>query len=180
MASGAPRLTPPKSHISHLEAVLIKKDCRARNVLFDLLTKPELTFLSACSSLMRTVVSDYSSIIWSIDIFLSAWFRYPVGFRASLARGGAVMTGSQIIRFFDRQGPARERDLDVVTRVGGVPIISTFLEGEGYSRHPRRVSETGEEYPVITEAFGLASSRDFKRAGGKSGIVADLVRSSLS
>ena len=81
------------------------------------------------------------------------------------------MTGSQIIRFFDRLGPDITRDLDIVTRVGGVPHLVTYLEHEGYLRKPKKARDDGEEYPVITEAFGLASSRDFRRAGGKSGIV---------
>lgn len=93
-----------------------------------------------------------------------------------MARTGAVVTGSQVIRFFDCQPPNPHSDLDVITQVSGVLDLCLFLETNRYSclyrkNGPKNGRGKPDDYPMLTSAFMLASSFQFLSGGGRTGIV---------
>ncbi|KAF5336601.1 hypothetical protein D9611_006612 [Ephemerocybe angulata] len=155
---------------SGLETLLVSSPPSITRRIFDAMSKPELVSLTLTSSKLRTVVTGYERQAWDIDTFLGLWFRNVVTFKAALAFAGAVVGGSQVVRFFERLPPNPRSDLDVITRVGGVFALSRLLESQGYSRIDRR-PEQDEEYPLVTDILALTSSKSFCRGGGRDGII---------
>ncbi|KAF6746287.1 hypothetical protein DFP72DRAFT_1076495 [Ephemerocybe angulata] len=134
------------------------------------MSKPELVRLALTSSRLRAVVSGYERRAWDVDAFLGLWFRNVLTFKAALAFAGAVVGGSQVVRFFERLPPNPRSDLDVISRVGGVFALSSLLESQGYSRVDRRPGQE-EEYPLVTDILAMTSSKEFCRGGGRDGIL---------
>lgn len=142
------------------------------DTLLSFMSIRELMLLAKVSSSTRAAVLRYTTRAWDGSTFLRYWFPHAEGFRTKLAETGAIVTGSQMIRFFDRLPPLKDSDLDVLTRIGGLLPLAMYLEREGYVRVYRkpRVGRD-DDYPLITEVFGVTSSPSFQRGGGKSGII---------
>ncbi|KAF6752406.1 hypothetical protein DFP72DRAFT_849880 [Ephemerocybe angulata] len=138
--------------------------------LFDLLTRPELVRLSCTSSTVKEYVDIYSEDAWNISNFLDLWFDSPYEFRSYMALTGAVLTGSQAIRFFDRRQPDPSSDLDIVTRIGGTMSLCLYLEEQGYVRVARS-REAEDEYPLLDDVLSLSSTKRFCSGSGGSGIL---------
>ena len=160
--------------LSTLERFVHGKEPQLRTLIYGMLSKIDLVALSRTSTRMLHSVRAYDTEAWNMIIFLGFWFLNPMGFRAVLAQSGAVVTGSQVLRFFERLVPLAGSDLDVVTRVGGVVPIVNFLEEEGYRRTVREKKASDDDYHVLTEVFSITSTKDFIRGGGKDCIIAVL------
>ncbi|KAF6756114.1 hypothetical protein DFP72DRAFT_1066928 [Ephemerocybe angulata] len=156
--------------LSHFEALLVAPEYVPRGRLLDLLPIRDVIRLGRTSSLVHEVVVQYTKTRWNIDRFLQLWFWDTTAFRAALAFTGAVIGGSQALRFMDRLAPAAKSDLDVVTRVGGVLALSRFLEDQGYNQAERPTPQA-ERYPIMTDALSMTSSKEFCRGGGTDGII---------
>ncbi|KAJ3548218.1 hypothetical protein NMY22_g1348 [Coprinellus aureogranulatus] len=166
--------------ISNFECFVFDLSLKLRATVFGYLSKPDLNRLSRASLFLHSIVEQYCEEAWDITAFLQTWFPNSTGdFRVELARTGAIVTGSQVLRFFDRQPPDPSCDLDIVTRVGGVLDLCMYLEMRGYTRsarEPRRSHKPGhgddeDGYPILTSAFALTSSVKFLTGGGRTGIV---------
>ena len=162
--------------ISTIERFFVKASPALNAVVLFHLSKPDLNRLSRANLLLHTIIQRYMREVWDITEFLQSWFPNRVtDFRMELARTGAVATGSQILRFFDRQPPDPKCDLDVLTRVGGVLDLALYLESQGYHRihcNLMRAATHGvDEYPLLSFVFSLTSSWKFLTGGGKTGIV---------
>lgn len=156
---------------SPLERFIYREDATFRNIIFQMLSKVDLVFLSCASSMLLNSVRDYESQAWNLRTLFGYWFFRPLEFRINLAYCGAVVAGSQVLRFFNRLRPTMDSDLDIVTRVGGVAPLVSFLRAEGYTRVPRADTSHENDYPVMTEIFGITSTSRFCRGGGKHGII---------
>ncbi|KAJ7157063.1 hypothetical protein C8R43DRAFT_832426, partial [Mycena crocata] len=85
------------------------------------------------SSTFRQIVQYYKSVAWDPDAFLHPWFiDDPAAFRSILKQCGAVVSGSQMIQFFDRT-TYHGSDMDIFLRIGGVLPMSGWLENQGYN-----------------------------------------------
>ena len=119
---------------------------------------------------------------WNLHRFLSPWFRSVQEFRCILARSGAVVAGSQVLRYFDRDKPLLNSDLDIVTRIGGALPIASYLISNGYNRAFLRPSLHYGPDPVETDVLGITASRTYRKGGGKSGIfqIMDFVKRTIA
>ncbi|KAF6742988.1 hypothetical protein DFP72DRAFT_829185 [Ephemerocybe angulata] len=156
--------------LAHIERFLILPDPRIRTRLLDGLTIPDVLQLGKTSSIIRDVVDLYVQTRWNIEQFLGMWFGDPASFRATLAFTGAVVSGSQALRFMDRLPPAPKSDLDIVTRVGGVTALARFLESSGYTLVERE-PHPQDKYPMLIDVLSITSSKRFCNGGGKDGII---------
>ena len=120
---------------------------------------------------MRALVAVYSHEAWNLDKFLSTWFHSVVEFRCALARTGAVVSGSQVLRFLGREEPLLTSDLDIVTRLGGALPLASYLLLNGYTRVFMCPAHRAEPYPVALDAIRITGSKAFKAKGGKHGIL---------
>ena len=122
---------------------------------------------------MKRLISMYQKLAWSIDNFLGLWFDdNVVRFRSIMALAGAIATGCQVIRFFDRDPPDERSHLDIVTRVGGVGAIVIFLEHMGYVLKADAPSLHTNNSGTMTQVFQLTSSLSFQAKTSANGVVA--------
>ncbi|KAJ7629947.1 hypothetical protein DFH06DRAFT_1140705 [Mycena polygramma] len=106
------------------------------------------------SRIMRGVVEHYKNIVWNIDRHLRRWFLDPIGFRRKLKMCGGVVSGSQIVQFFDRTLYPKS-DMDVFMRVGGVYLMGTWLATQRYT-----LVTTSADYPfALNRQVGRLASR---------------------
>ncbi|KAJ7750551.1 hypothetical protein B0H16DRAFT_1318604 [Mycena metata] len=85
------------------------------------------------SSVMLGIVSHYRRLVWDPDSRFQPWFRDPTRqFRTMLRRCGAIVTGSQMLQFFDRTNYP-DSDMDIFLRIGGVSLLGNWLTTQGYS-----------------------------------------------
>ncbi|KAF6742111.1 hypothetical protein DFP72DRAFT_831449, partial [Ephemerocybe angulata] len=78
----------------------------ASYALFDALSPCDLVNISCTSTVMRECIQTYREKAWDIGAFLSHWFigGYDVDiFLDMLELTGAVVSGSQILRYLDRK-----------------------------------------------------------------------------
>ncbi|KAF6743185.1 hypothetical protein DFP72DRAFT_850684 [Ephemerocybe angulata] len=141
-----------------------------RMVLFDSMAVSDLMQLASSSSLLKELTNIYKDMVWRVDDFLATWFYASLKFRCILGFTGAIVSGSQVIRFLDRMEPAISSDLDILTRVGGVLSLVNYLEDEGYTRVQRKPGRK-EDYPLLADVCALSSTTQFCKGGGKHGIV---------
>lgn len=132
---------------------------------------PDLTNLSLTAREIRTAVVSYRLRAWNVSNFLRFFVDQDISFRAVMAFAGALITGEQVLRFFDRLPPTLKADLDIVTRVGGVVPLILFLESIGYVRRPDAPSLAKESFPIMSHAFQITSSSQFAEKGGATGVV---------
>lgn len=136
---------------------------------------PDITCLSSTSTVMRAFVNLYRQRAWATHTFFEHWFEDQFNrFRSLLALTGALVTGEQLIRFFDRRPPDKESNLDVVTRVGGAGALVLFLEHIGYQLEPDAPSTHSESNPAMSQIFGITSSPAFENKGWVNGVLAVL------
>jgi hypothetical protein len=164
---------------SHLSRFFARAEKGLTFRLLSTMNPVDICFLSCTSSFVWSIVDTYKSEIWSISRFLSPWFNSVDRFRGSLAKNGAVVSGSQALRFFQREDPDFDSDLDVIVRVGGVLSLSMALFREGYVQLSRSGARVNLSYPLCAELFAVTSQSSFMLGGKKTGIldVIDFVRS---
>lgn len=161
---------------SSLEKFLVRtafEQMAVHDALLDLLSPRDLGALSGVSFLVREDVERYKRRRWNVDDFLHPWFRHSSPeFRPHLAKAGAIVTGSQVLRFFNREPPDPTCDLDIITRVGGLMTLAMFLSNLGYVRLRRfKMPRSHEDYPLISSIFSLTSSHGFVNRTSKAGII---------
>ncbi|KAJ3530865.1 hypothetical protein NMY22_g8396 [Coprinellus aureogranulatus] len=159
---------------SALRAFLSRGNSAEIDVLFFFIPWPDLTRLSATSSALRKVVEEYRKRIWNVNHHLHPFVDHAPTFRSILAFSGALVTGWQVIRFFDRLPPSPTYGLDIVTRVGGVVPLVLFLESIAYKRVPENPCISMESFPSMADVFQISSNTSFDSKGGATGIVAVL------
>lgn len=161
---------------SKFETFIYRLKRSLQRKIFSYLSACELNILSRCSKRLANEVSDYSMFAWNLDNFVRNWFHHTDDLRATMAYTGAVISGSQIIQFFDRCPPIASSDLDILTRIGGIPALICFLESEGYRQVPRK--ETEHQYNALADCLAVSSSTGFVDRGRRHGIlfIADFER----
>ncbi|KAF6747813.1 hypothetical protein DFP72DRAFT_821264 [Ephemerocybe angulata] len=158
------------SPLSPFERFLASSQITLHAKLFDRMPAGDLMRLSKTSTVLREVMEIYQQKRWNIDRFLGCWFWDSGTFRATLARTGAVISGSQALRFMDRLGPSPRSDLDIITRVGGVLALTRYVESHGYTR-VERPRNPNEDYPLIADVLSMTTSNNFCVGGGTDGII---------
>lgn len=84
------------------------------------------------SSVLQNIVRYYKTCVWDPDRFFRPWFKDDAKlFRGILQRCGAVVSGSQILQFFDRTRYF-DSDMDIFLRIGGVCEMGCWLTEQGY------------------------------------------------
>ncbi|KAF6765292.1 hypothetical protein DFP72DRAFT_870617 [Ephemerocybe angulata] len=154
------RVLPLIRSISFLERFLLTSPLKLCHHILGFLSKPDLVSLGCSSSICKEFVDVYSRVAWNIDAYLTPWFDDPQIFRSLMAFTGAVISGSQALRFFDRLPPDTCRDLDIFVRPAGAMSLTS------------RPSDIDETYPIITDILSLSSTKRFCRGGGAQGIIA--------
>ncbi|KAF6745502.1 hypothetical protein DFP72DRAFT_824352 [Ephemerocybe angulata] len=163
-------ISPRANHFSPFEKFLLRMKPSRRMHLFDSMAISDFVSLASASSLLKEITDIYKDTAWKIDDFFSMWFNTSLEFRCMLAFTGAIVSGSQAIRFLDRMEPAASSDLDILTRVGGVLSLVNYLEGQGYHRVEKKPGRK-EDYPLLADIFALSSTAQFCKGGGKNGIL---------
>ncbi|KAF6755987.1 hypothetical protein DFP72DRAFT_306623 [Ephemerocybe angulata] len=164
------RYIPIERSLSQLERFLLRSPESTWRRICHLLTKPELGRLGQTSNVLSEYVSIYTQEAWDINDFLGTWFSDPCVFRSALAYAGAVITGSQALRYLDRLHPSNSSDLDIVTRLGGAMTLCLYLQEQGYTRVARTFDRL-DDYPLVTDLLSMASSKRFCSGGGSHGIL---------
>ncbi|KAJ7178785.1 hypothetical protein C8R43DRAFT_942385 [Mycena crocata] len=85
------------------------------------------------SSIFHDIVRYYRTRTWNPDVFFRYWFiDHPSSFRNMLKHCGAIVSGSQMIQFFDRV-TYFDSDMDIFLRLGGIHPMTRWLETQGYT-----------------------------------------------
>jgi hypothetical protein len=117
---------------SLLERWLLSMDDDLRIYVLWFVDPVDLVHLSATSLVVHALIWYYRTQVWDINRFLELWFPYPESFVHQLTLTSAVISGSQVIRFFDRLPPSPDSDLDIFTRVAGVVHLGQYLFDLGF------------------------------------------------
>ncbi|KAJ3535570.1 hypothetical protein NMY22_g6423 [Coprinellus aureogranulatus] len=121
----------------------------------------EIQRLARCSSILFHIVAFYTDSAWNLPQFLKTWVENPIKFLAVLESCNAVISGSQALRFMDRLPPVLHNDLDIYTRIGGLPTIHRSLTRDGYVAYTRG----GNQISSIAQHLSyLVSSKRFRRS----------------
>lgn len=102
---------------------------------------------------LSTLMDWYKREAWNMNKFLAFWFQNPQTFQSFLCRCDAIVSGSQVIQFLDRQ-PALPTDLNLYIRLDGALIMAQYLESNGY------VFDDDHHPPVSVENSILRISSD--------------------
>ncbi|KAF5325801.1 hypothetical protein D9611_000602 [Ephemerocybe angulata] len=167
--STSTRSRPLTCGLSTIEKFLLLSSNSLRNQLFLWLSKPDIVQLSCASSILKEYATIYSEGAWNINTFLEPWFQPPTIFRGVMAVSGAVVSGSQALRFFDRQSPNIACDLDIYVRLAGAMTIIVYLLESGYRRD---VQLRGGGYPLLSDLQSLSTTKRFCSGGGPQGLLA--------
>lgn len=116
---------------SELESFLIRSDRQLIGLVLNSLHLSDVIRLKSASRFLATVISFYLQVRYSFHTFFEKWFLDTRGFRETLHRSGAVVSGSQALQFFDRVNYTGS-DLDIFVRIGGLGILHGWLRQEGY------------------------------------------------
>ncbi|KAJ7815296.1 hypothetical protein B0H13DRAFT_1924266 [Mycena leptocephala] len=82
------------------------------------------------------------------DTYFQPWFRDGTEkLRNALRQSGAIVSGSQIIQFFDRTKYPGS-DMDIFLRIGGVLNMTRWLTAQGY-----HLDAKTEGYGCLTEPY---------------------------
>lgn len=161
--------------ISTLERFMLTANPRLGHRFLHCLPWPSLVNLSSTSYLMREIVKHYRERFWNVDNFFDLWFEDTVTqFRSILAFTGAIATGCQVLRFFDRDPPDERSHLDIVTRVGGVGALVVYLEGIGFCRTADAPCSLSNSYNTMSHVFQLTSNPAFRDRSSSNGILSVL------
>ncbi|KAJ7135563.1 hypothetical protein C8R44DRAFT_869289 [Mycena epipterygia] len=88
---------------------------------------------AAVSSTMYGIIQHHRHLVWDPDTHFQPWFRAPAEtFRGMLRICGAIVTGSQILQFFNRTSYP-DSDMDIFMRVGGLWYMGGWLRSQGYT-----------------------------------------------
>ncbi|TFK18559.1 hypothetical protein FA15DRAFT_660589 [Coprinopsis marcescibilis] len=136
-----------------------------------LLEPREITLFSVCNSTARSIVLDYVRRAWSVDTFLQLWFDKPRLFRYRLGLSGGVISGSQVLRFMDRELPYPGSDLDILVRIGGAVELHECLVLFGYKRRGKRGDDDRDRYGCISRIFRKAAKAENRIKPEKNGIL---------
>ncbi|KAH6909024.1 hypothetical protein BKA70DRAFT_1221947 [Coprinopsis sp. MPI-PUGE-AT-0042] len=120
------------SPLSSLERWLVSIDDDLRIYLLWFVHPVDLINLATTSIVLYSMMWHYRTQVWSLDNFLRLWFPHPQSFIQQLTLASAIISSSQVIRFFDRLPPRPDCDLDIFTRVGSVLQLGRFLFSIGF------------------------------------------------
>ncbi|KAJ7018548.1 hypothetical protein C8F04DRAFT_896664, partial [Mycena alexandri] len=119
--------------LSSFEATLLSVPTRLIVYIMSFWSLQDIIALEAASVVLHNIIEYYKSRVWNPDIFFRPWFiDNPRQFREILRDCGAVVSGSQITQFLDRSRYPGS-DMDVFLRVGGLPQMGRWLQGQGYN-----------------------------------------------
>lgn len=169
----APRAVPTlDNELSSLERFITSVDLEVSSRMFSFFPWPDLISISATSSLVNDFVTYYKGEAWDANRFLAAWFEESVDrFKSLLALTNAVVTGPQLLQFFDRLAPLEDAYLDIVTRIAGATSIILYLQQLGYERTPLGPSIPSERAPAMRHIFQLTSTPNFHSKGWTGGVL---------
>lgn len=139
--------------VSRFEAMLVSMEHQILQHFFAFWEINDLITLSYLSSWLRGVYKRYQSDVWNIDRFLGSWFPDASGFRRVMRSTGAVISGSQVLQFFDRVRYI-DSDLDIFLGVGGSMEMGRYFEKDGY-----RFEGQSALYPCFTDFLIRTLSR---------------------
>lgn len=158
--------------LSTIERLTFREDSGALDHILWWMQWPDITNLSATSNVMKEFVESYRQRTWEAEEFFNHWFEDDFNrFRSILALAGALVTGEQVLRYFDRCPPDLDSNLDIVTRVGGASALVLFLEHIGYELEPDAPSTHSEDDQAMARIFAIASSPMFETKGSANGVL---------
>lgn len=105
--------------------------------IFDAIHLADLHRLGRVSTSLYCLFMRYRATRWDIVNFLGLWSTHPTDFMRSLSISGGVISGSQALRFMDRENPSASSDLDIFMRVEGMASFGKMLSRGGYTIHVR-------------------------------------------
>lgn len=117
--------------LSPLECFLIRLEEPFLIVFFSYWTPDTIFQLKCLNYRLEHVVLYYTRLVWDIDTFFEQWFPFGPDFRQRLAISDAVVSGSQVLQFFDRSSYP-ETALDIFTRIHGAIAMGQWLLTIGY------------------------------------------------
>ncbi|KAJ7829047.1 hypothetical protein B0H13DRAFT_1916682 [Mycena leptocephala] len=118
--------------LSSIESFML---CIHKDLLAHLLSfwdPTDITVFSATSYVAHGLIKHYCELVWDVDTYFQPWFRDGTEkLRNALRQSGAIVSGSQIIQFFDRTKYPGS-DMDIFLRIGGVLNMTRWLTAQGY------------------------------------------------
>ncbi|KAJ7476315.1 hypothetical protein B0H11DRAFT_1917533 [Mycena galericulata] len=124
--------------LSFLEKTLLVMDDNLLAYLFSFWDPHDILKFSRSSSVIQGILQQYRQLVWDPDTYFQPWFREPTAlFRSTLRETGAIVSGSQILQFFDRIKYLNS-DLDIFLRIGGVLQMARWLVRQGYHLTPEQ------------------------------------------
>ncbi|KAJ7154307.1 hypothetical protein C8R43DRAFT_885137 [Mycena crocata] len=138
--------------LSRFKALLLTMPDDVLTNLFAFMNPREIAKCSTLSTVVLNVVHHYKTLVWDPDKFFRHWFRdSPISFRLILKKCGAIVSGSQIMQFFDRSNYI-DSDMDIFLRVGGLIEMGAWLWRQGYNLH-----SSSSTYRVLWDAHRLSA-----------------------
>ncbi|KAH6918561.1 hypothetical protein BKA70DRAFT_1416553 [Coprinopsis sp. MPI-PUGE-AT-0042] len=162
-------LKPPA--ISPFERWLLSIQDELRVYILWFVQPVDLINLSATSIVVYSILWHYRSHVWGIENFLRLWFPHPQSFLGQLALTSAVISGSQVIRFFDRLCPKPESDIDIFTRIGSVLALGRYLFAVGYVLATDGTDTHNYELGFNARVLDITQGDKLERLSGVYGIL---------
>jgi len=103
----------------------------ARAYLFSWFTPPSIITLTKTSRVVKNITNGTTKVDWNILHLLNAWFKEPRQFLHLLHECEALISGSQVVQFFEREKFIGS-DMDIYTSIGSVTKMASWLHAEGY------------------------------------------------
>ncbi|KII82994.1 hypothetical protein PLICRDRAFT_180823 [Plicaturopsis crispa FD-325 SS-3] len=120
-----------------------------------------IVVLGGVSSRLRYVALWYMKKKWNIDHFLSEWFNFPMYFREGLKDSGAVISGSQALRFFDGLQTDTTNPLELYVAEHGMRLLARSLRRHRYTFLPNFLDIGGQLNAHVLHNRRVLSSSNF-------------------
>ncbi|KAH9854424.1 hypothetical protein C2E23DRAFT_726875 [Lenzites betulinus] len=140
------------SSLSVFELFLLSSDDSELDAFFARLSPNIIMRIRRLSSSSLHAVDAYCNRRWDIDVLLGRWFRQPSGFLYMLDACHAVVSGSEVLRFFGRHSYVGY-ELDIYAPWSGVLEMGRWLKGHGYV-----YQASADKHPLFDVAVMMASS----------------------
>jgi len=122
---------PPSRFMNTSVDFLLALSKHARAYLFSWFTPPSIIALMKTSRIVRNITNGTTKADWNILHLLKPWFKEPRQFLYLLHECEALISGSQVVQFFERE-KFLGSDMDIYTSIGSVTKMSNWLQTEGY------------------------------------------------
>jgi len=148
-------------HLSAFERCLLQGDIDFISMLLSYWPVVSIMRLKSVNFLLKCLVDEHCRCEWDIDSFLLNWFRHPMDFRGKLGQCDGIVSGSQVLQFFDRTCYS-DSDFDIFLRPEGALEMGRWLQANDYVYSPSSAA-----VPTFEYAFHLATRRLLCQGGDR-------------